>query len=253
MTHKMQSIGGIVLAVGSVWTAVLLAASAPSPAALQRGETAFVVYCAMCHGELGNGNGPLAADFQKKAHIVPLRLNDAKHLASLGRERVAEIIFDGGSHSGRSNLMPPWGEKLGRPLVADITDYVFTLPDRVVQAKASQTALDRTYFAAPKGTAASGRKLFAYYCALCHGGSGKGDGIYADTVFVRHGVRPRDLTDHAYLSTRTDKDLYTVITLGGMRTDKSPDMPTWDLQLSPARTKDLVQYIRALSRTKSVP
>jgi mono/diheme cytochrome c family protein len=161
---------------------------------------------------------------------------------------VRGIIDKGGQHSGRSNLMPPWGEKLGRQLVSDVTDYVFTLPQLRAEAKASRAALDRAYYTAPKGAQAAGRRLYSYYCALCHGLEGKGDGIYADSVFARHGTRPRDLTDHAYMKTRTDKTLYTVISLGGMRTDRSPDMPAWDLQLTPAQTRDLVQYIRAISR-----
>ncbi len=252
MRNRGGAAGGIALAALTVLAAGLIGAT-PSPSGLRRGETAYVMYCAMCHGDLGYGDGPLAGDFTKTAHVTPLRLNDAERLNALGRKKVAEIVYDGGGHSGRSNLMPPWGEKLGRPLVEDVTDYLFTLPQHAAQARASRSALNRAYYAAPKGASASGRKLYVYYCALCHGLTGTGDGVYADTVFARHGVKPRDLTDRAYFATRKDKDIYTVIALGGMRTDRSPDMPTWDLQLTPAQMKDLVRYIRAISKTKPTP
>jgi mono/diheme cytochrome c family protein len=239
----------VVLAAGvAIFVSI---SSSPSSARLARGEAAYVSYCAMCHGDLGNGDGPLSKDLTSKAHITPLRLNDAAHLRQLGRARVREIVTYGGQHSGRSNLMPPWGEKLGASLVNDVVDYVYTLPSKTEHASQSHAALDRTYYGTRGGVAAPGKRLFAYYCVLCHGVGGRGDGVYADTVFVRHGVRPRDLTDTKYMATRTDKDLYTVITLGGMRTDRSPDMPTWDLQLTPAQIKDIVSYLRVISHTKA--
>jgi mono/diheme cytochrome c family protein len=41
--------------------ALLAAPPAVTPALLQKGEDAYLTYCAACHGEKGDGNGPSAA------------------------------------------------------------------------------------------------------------------------------------------------------------------------------------------------
>ena len=64
--------------------------------------------------------------------------------------------------------------------------------------------------AAERGNDANGKKLFLTYCFTCHGKQGKGDG-YAASV---QPVKPRDLTDNAVLSTRTDQQLLQAISEG---------------------------------------
>ena len=63
-----------------------------------------------------------------------------------------------------------------------------------------------------------GTALYESYCWTCHGKTGKGDGPIA----VTYKPRPRDLTDRAYLATRTDRDLYNVISRGGGAVERSP-------------------------------
>ena len=43
------------------------------------------------------------------------------------------------------------------------------------------------------------------------------------------------------------------ISLGGGHVGKSPYMPAWAVYLSPGQVKDLVSYIRTISRTESQP
>jgi mono/diheme cytochrome c family protein len=97
---------------------------------LQNGARGFQEYCAMCHGTEGYGNGDVAGQIQKDAKVTVARLNDAGRLATLGRSGVHKVIVEGGAHTGRSNLMPAWGDKLSSTLVDDITDYVMSLPSQ---------------------------------------------------------------------------------------------------------------------------
>jgi len=215
-----------------------------------RGQQAYLAYCAMCHGDTGAGDGPLAATLATESGAHPAQLDLASRLDALGRAGVRKIIIEGGGHLGRSNLMPAWGEKLDPALVNQITDYVMALP---TQKQAVPAATIQKYLQAPPGTPEEGRRLFVYYCSGCHGPEGKGDGFNADSLRIRHNVRPRDLTDASYFKDKTDEQLYATISLGGGHTGKSVYMPAWTYTLSPEQIKDLVSYVRATSHTESKP
>ena len=54
---------------------------------------------------------------------------------------------------------------------------------------------------AASGNDANGKKLYLTYCFTCHGKDGKGDGYAARY----QPVKPRDLTNDASMSARTDR------------------------------------------------
>ena len=224
-------------------------ATADSPvsmAALHRGQQAFLSYCAMCHGNSGNGDGDVAPIILKASGVTVARLNDRETLGRLGRSEIEQVIARGGVHTGRSNLMPAWGEKLEPSLITDIAMYVTTLAD-------SSPAIPRETLArfleAPAGVTTEGRTLFVHHCSACHGPYGRGDGSYGDQLFHAHQVRPRNLTDSTYMSSRTDRELFATISLGGGHFRKSVYMPAWTVTLSPAQIKSVVAYLREISLT----
>ena len=88
------------------------AADSALQARLAEGQKAYLANCAMCHGAWGLGDGPIAAQLQKEAGTQAAHLNDRERLLSLGRPAVVEVIERGGAHTGRSNLMPSWSERL---------------------------------------------------------------------------------------------------------------------------------------------
>lgn len=239
----------LLIVAGSLAAVVSLVGAAAKPSAekLARGERAYLAYCAMCHGDNGAGDGPLAADLTREAAAVPLRLDDAARLQALGPSGLRRVISVGGAHTQRSNLMPAWGERLGAKLIDDIATFIETLPSRRTTGIPAATL--QKYLNAPKGSSEEGRKLFVYYCTACHGPFGKGDGMNADTLRVRHRIRPRNLTDRAYMATRSDQDLYATIALGGGHMGKSSMMPAWTYSLQPAQIKSLVAYVRSISGT----
>jgi len=214
---------------------------------MEPGQQAYLAYCAMCHGDRGDADGPLADELEKYGGVRPAHLNDGARLSQLGRREVVRVIERGGAHTGRSNLMPPWGEKLEPAVVGRIADFVMRLPDLV-----PRSTLEK-YMRAPPGSAPAGRRLFVYYCTMCHGAYGRGDGYIADTLFARNGIRPRNLTDSVYFAGRTDRELYVTIALGGGHVGKSVYMPAWSVTLSPEQIKDLLSYVRAISHTASRP
>jgi cytochrome c oxidase cbb3-type subunit 3 len=98
--------------------------------------------------------------------------------------------------------------------------------------------------AAEPGNAAHGKKLYLTYCFTCHGATGKGDGYAAR--FQR--VTPRDLTNDAHMSIRTDQQLFDAISGGGPAFHGSMVMPYWRESLSEEQLLDLVAYLRTLHR-----
>jgi cytochrome c oxidase cbb3-type subunit 3 len=92
-----------------------------------------------------------------------------------------------------------------------------------------------------------GRKLYMTHCYTCHGVTGRGDGPAA----ARLPIKPRNLTDDAYLSRKTDQDLYNVISGGSASLHRFSGMPDWKSVLYHERIWDLVGYIRVLHRPQA--
>ena len=223
--------------------------TAPAPARLARAQQAFLAYCGMCHGPQGAGDGDVAAALKRSNIIVP-RLDDSVRLEKVGREGVLRIITEGGAHVGRSNVMPEWGGLVGASLAGDLADYVMSLPGK--GPSLSAVTLDR-YLKAPAGVPDQGRTLYVYRCSSCHGPEGRGNGPSGELLRRKHGVRPRDLTNPRFMASRSDRDLFAAISLGGGHVGKSDYMPAWSNDLTPVQIKDLVAYLRQISKSASRP
>lgn len=218
-------------------------------ARLQIGQRTYLSDCAMCHGDQGNGDGEVAAVLHAKGVMVA-HLSDGQRMGALSKADIVKVISEGGAHTGRSNLMPAWGEMLGSDLVDAVAGYVMTL-SAAHPAIPNETL--QQYLAAPAGTPADGRTLYVHHCAGCHGETAKGDGPIGERLWALHKVRPRDLTDSTYIATRNDRELFAVVSRGGGHFKKSTFMPAWTVTLSPAQIRDLVAYIRAISHTQPKP
>lgn len=94
----------------------------------------------------------------------------------------------------------------------------------------------------------SGSGNFMQNCMPCHGMEGKGDGPLS--YDLGEGVVPRNLTDAAVLSTRTDEFLFNVIKNGGKSVGFNEVMPDWGYAFDDQAIKNLVQYIRELCKCK---
>lgn len=97
-------------------------------------------------------------------------------------------------------------------------------------------------FDLPAANADHGQNIYDQLCWRCHGRSGKSDGPVSDAM----NPRPRDLTDHAYMSTVSDEWLLTVIKHGGGSVGKSPAMMAFKDVLSDDDIRALVAYLRTL-------
>lgn len=93
---------------------------------------------------------------------------------------------------------------------------------------------------AAKGDAAKGKKVFDANCAMCHGNAGKGDGAAGAALTPK----PRNFTDKALMSKKTDNDLFKVVTKGSPNTGMAP----YEKVLSEGDRWNAVAYIRTLAK-----
>ena len=93
-----------------------------------------------------------------------------------------------------------------------------------------------------KGDAAAGKIKYQMLCVSCHGATGKGDGPAATALTPK----PRNFTEQAVMSKKTDADLKKVIQQGGTAAGLSPSMPPWGAALSEQDVANVIAFIRTL-------
>ena len=79
-------------------------------------------------------------------------------------------------------------------------------------------------------------------CSACHGDSGKGDGPAA----IALNPKPRNYTDCAVMSKKSDAELFKVIKEGGPAVGLSPLMAPFGGQLNDKEVWDVVAFIRSI-------
>ena len=101
--------------------------------------------------------------------------------------------------------------------------------------------------AAGTAQAADDKQLYEFYCAQCHGLSGKGDGPNVTKDFK---TDPRNFTSVADMEKLSDADIKNVVTDGGAAVSKSELMPPWGKTISEADINKLVAYVRKFCNCK---
>jgi len=94
------------------------------------------------------------------------------------------------------------------------------------------------------GIAARGQADYAIYCAPCHGSRGAGDGPLAHMLVPP----PARHNDAALMNSRSDEYLLRLLRDGGPALGRSPLMGTWGRILTEQQIRDLVAYLRSLSK-----
>lgn len=90
-------------------------------------------------------------------------------------------------------------------------------------------------------------KLYNTYCVQCHGVNRDGNGINSASM----AVKPRDHTDTKSMGDTPDETLFKAIKGGGLAVSKSILMPKWEGVLTDDDIKELVSYLRVVSKTTS--
>ena len=171
-----------------------------------RGGIVFKAYCALCHGERGDGLAR-ATKLYGKANLT---------ISSRSRDYYERIIRGGGLAVGRSDFMPTWDDELSEEQINDVIAYLFAVTDPVRR----------------------GEVVFKTNCILCHGVKGDGKG----RASVLFDPPPADLTR----SEKNDEYKRMIITMGGKAMGRSEVMPVWGEQISAQEIDDVVAYLRTI-------
>ena len=88
-------------------------------------------------------------------------------------------------------------------------------------------------------------KIYNTYCVQCHGVNRDGNGINSKSM----SVKPRDHTDSKAMGDTPDDTLFKAIKEGGLSVTKSVLMPKWGGVLNDGQIKEMVAYLRFVSKT----
>ena len=99
----------------------------------------------------------------------------------------------------------------------------------------------------PASFAATAKDNYGFYCAQCHGLTGKGDGPNATK---NQPVEPRDHTSAYEMGKLTDGEIIDAITGGGAAVSKSALMPPFGKTLTTEEIADLRGYLRKMCGCK---
>ncbi|MBL8056377.1 MAG: c-type cytochrome, partial [Anaerolineales bacterium] len=188
-------------------------ALAPSgrPSAAE-GAALFAEHCAPCHGDTGNGDGPMAANVPGGSAAVPKFA-----LPDLARQASPQTWFGVVTQGRLDKFMPPFNEKLSDTQRWNVVAFVYTLSTPPDQIAAGQAAYDAN-------------------CANCHGADGQGQGPDAA------GAALRDFTDSTLAAAFSPAQLFDAITTGAGVADHA-----FTSALSEDQRWATVAYLRAFA------
>jgi cytochrome c oxidase cbb3-type subunit 3/ubiquinol-cytochrome c reductase cytochrome c subunit len=150
---------------GSVAVAVLSAACGDGAADVDhsQGQALYGKYCALCHGNQGQGYQADAAN----------ALTNQAFLSTV----TDEFLFEGIARGRPGTPMSSWGKAFGGPLSDGEVNAI------VGWLRSSQRVADRTFSSAPitTGSVERGKIVYTSECRGCHGQDGKG-GPYMSIV-----------------------------------------------------------------------
>ena len=198
------------------------------------GEAIYKNYCLRCHGEKGDGHGPIAEHLDP----YPRDLTKAGFMNSKPEARLVNSVRNG--VAGTS--MPAWGKLLNEEQAKAVLSYVqssFTKePRREVKPHAIP---EKNPVATSKESANRGEALFVNRCAGCHGKKGDGKGPNSLDILPK----PRNLRNSFFVNSVDDKRLFDSIEYGVQGTA----MPSWiDYGLTHNDVGDLVNFIRSINQ-----
>ena len=122
-----------------------------------RGGIVFKHYCALCHGEQGDGKSKASKLYKNVGLAIGPNTSDFE-----------PIIRKGGESLNRSPYMPPWEGELSEEQIHDVVAYLNVIADEIKR----------------------GEVVYKSNCILCHGVNGDGKGRAAKL----YNPPPADLT-----------------------------------------------------------
>jgi sulfur oxidation c-type cytochrome SoxX len=212
-------------------TAYLASLKTPPPA--PNGAETYKTLCQRCHGEKGDGHGPIAFYLDP----YPRDLTKAGFINSKSAARLTDSL----KHGVAGTSMPAWGKVLNDEQVAAVLQHVFTTFTKEPRKEVKPLkAPDSNPVASNPDSIRRGEDTFIKRCSGCHGRKADGKGPNSLDILPR----PRNLRNTAFVDSVKDRRLFESILYGVQGTA----MPSWiDYGLSTSDVGDLVNFIRSIN------
>jgi sulfur oxidation c-type cytochrome SoxX len=193
----------------------------------------YKALCQRCHGEKGDGLGPIAQHLDPS----PRDFTKAGFMNSKSLTRLTDSIRFG--VAGTS--MPAWGKLLDEPRSKALLDHIqasFVKEPR--PAPVVRQAPDKNPVPMSKESVAHGAAIFAERCTGCHGKKGDGKGPNSLDILPK----PRNLRNAWFVNSVADRRLFESILYGVQGTA----MPSWvDYGFNNNDVGDLTNFIRDMN------
>ena len=215
--------------------------------ALARGRDIYARYCAVCHGDRGQGAVWAGSNMQRP----PRNFTSPQAAGDLPRGRMIASVTRGRP----GTAMSAFGSQLNQGDIQAVVDYIrteFMMPaiegfsgTRAHAGRDGPEGGAVSYEAnmqapLPKGLKANvsrGRRFYLANCATCHGDKGDGQGPRA--YFIR--PRPRNFLEPGAQGRLNRPALFAAISLGKVGTE----MPAWSKVLSDQQIADVAEFVFA--------
>jgi mono/diheme cytochrome c family protein len=202
----------------------------PVPA---QGEAIYKALCLRCHGEKGDGQGPIAEHLDP----FPRDLTKSGFMNSKSEGRLVASIRNG----VLGTSMPAWGKLLSEEQAKTVLGYVQTTFTKEPRRELKDRPIpDKNPVAMSQESVARGEAIFVNRCYGCHGKKGDGKGPNSLDILPR----PRNLRNTFFVNSVDDRRLIESILYGVQGTA----MPSWiNDGLTNNDAGDLVNFIRSMN------
>jgi len=209
---------------------------------LSKGSAIYKHYCAICHGEKGDGQGPVASLFQTKPRNLIKGEYKLKSTPSgvppLDEDLIRSVKFGlpGTAMTAQSHLSD---EEIN-----EVVTYIKTFSPRFSQTKTRKPIpLPPTLISSPERVR-NGRSVYQKsQCIQCHGQEGKGDGVLAKEL----SIKPMDLTRRPFKGGSAPENIVRIILTG----IEGTPMPPYQFIIEDQNLWDLAYYIDSLGENRS--
>jgi mono/diheme cytochrome c family protein len=118
---KKSTLTGLFFLSAFLFFSVSLTSGAQAgSSAAQKAQGDYMGHCSPCHGDQGDGKGPLAEALGKP----PRNHTDAKYMSTRTDEQLIKVVTDGGAVSGLDEGMPPFSTILSKDEIKGVVAYV---------------------------------------------------------------------------------------------------------------------------------
>lgn len=109
---------------GHLQALTIAEASKKTPYSLKEGRRLFRHYCAVCHGQTGDGFGQY---YGYSLQPKPTNFTDSNFVKTRSDELLMKSISNGTISIGKSNMCPPWGSIFHVEEIEFLIAYIKTL------------------------------------------------------------------------------------------------------------------------------